>query len=339
MSEPTPERVRQAKRHWPFSKWHPWLAGVLVGIVLRLIFWDKPENALTPMNFAFLSCAPFAVAAVSVYFAERIERRSWSYYVAIGIGANMLFVLGTMLIMVEGIICAILVFPMFALYGTVGALVMGAICRKTNWPAQAVSGFAVLPLILAGVLPSGPGEVHIGQEQRAILIQATPAQVWRQLHQATAIQAAEVDRAWLYRIGVPLPVSGVTRRQGGQLVRDITMGKNIHFSQVSTDWADNGHVAWTYRFTPESVPPMALDDHVRIGGAYFDLIDTVYTLTPKGNATLLTISIKYRVSTQFNWYARRVAQPLFANFEEVILAFYARRAENQASSISGPSIS
>ncbi len=312
---------------WPFPKWHPLMAGALLGIVLRLLFWDRPEQNLGAMSLAFLNFAPLAVGAVTVYVAERTERRSWGYYVMVGIGANMLFVLGTMIIMIEGLICAVIILPMFALYGAFGALVMGAICRVTNWPKPAVYSFGILPLLMAAVLPGGAGDTHIGVAKRSVLVQATPAQLWRQLHNTTAIEAQEVERAWLYRIGVPTPMSGVTRPVGATLERDITMGKAIHFTQVATDWRENSYVKWRYRFAPDSIPPRALDDHVRIGGAHFDVIDTVYTLTPQGDATLLTISMQYRVSTQFNWYAKRVAGLLFANFEEVILDFYARRAE------------
>lgn len=321
------QELAKPRHVWPFPKWHPLFAGALVGIVLRLIFWGDAKDALTPMGLAFLTFAPFAVGAVTVYFAERIKRRTWAYYAWVGACANILFVLGTMLIMIEGLICAVIVLPMFALYGAVGALVMGALCRATNWPKPAAYGFVFLPVLLAAVLPTGAGETYVGVSQRTALVQASPEQVWRQLHNTTGIRPAEVERAWLYRIGVPVPLSGVTRQAGTNLERDITMGRSIHFTQVASDWRENRRVRWKYRFAADSIPRGALDDHVKIGGAYFDVMDTVYTLTPRGDATELTISMQYRVSTQFNWYAKRVAGLLFANFEEVILDFYARRAE------------
>ena len=86
-------------------------------------------------------------------------------------------------------------------------------------------------------------------------------------------------------------------------------------------------VRWTYRFTAESFPPRAMDDHVRIGGPHFDLLDTVYTLQPEGGGTRLKVSMSYRVSTQFNWYAEPLARWLIGNFEKVALRLYARRAE------------
>lgn len=39
------------------------------------------------------------------------------------------------------------------------------------------------------------------------------------------------------------------------------------------------------------------------------------------------VSMHYRLSTQFNWYAQPIAEFLIGNFEQVILNFYARRAE------------
>ena len=56
------------------------------------------------------------------------------------------------------------------------------------------------------------------------------------------------------------------------------MGKGIHFDQVATEWRENERVSWRYRFAADSFPAGALDDHVRIGGHYFDLGETQYSL-------------------------------------------------------------
>lgn len=317
-----------AKSPPPFGKWYPALVGAVVGLILRVwYFAGEPGEARSAMSFTFITFVPFAVAAVTVYIAERQERRSWGYYVFHGAGANVMFVFGSMLALVEGLICAVVIIPMFALYGAFGGLVMGALCRVANWPRHATYGFVFLPMLLSGILPSGAGDTFIGQRERTVLVQASPAELWHQLHNAPQISPAEVERAWLYRIGVPVPMSAVTKVVGTTLERDITMGKAIHFTQVASEWRENTYVKWTYRFADDSFPPQALDDHVKIGGHYFDLIDTVYTLIPRGDATELKISMQYRVSTQFNWYSKRVAALLFDNFEEVVLDFYARRAE------------
>jgi len=146
------------------------------------------------------------------------------------------------------------------------------------------------------------------------------------------IQRSEIGNAWMYRIGVPLPESAASERRGDELVRHIVMGSGIHFDQVASVWEPGRRVVWTYRFSEDSFPPHALDDHVRIGGRYFDVLDTEYSLSetsgeplvPRG--TVLRVRMRYRVSTNFNWYVRPIAQFLVRNFEETALAFYAHRA-------------
>jgi hypothetical protein len=104
------------------------------------------------------------------------------------------------------------------------------------------------------------------------------------------------------------------------------MGRGAHFDQVAVEWHENQLVTWHNRFRPDSFPPGALDDHVRIGGEYFDVGDTTYALTPAEGGTRLTVRLRYRVSTHFNWYAGPLADLLVGNFADTVLGFYARRA-------------
>ena len=313
----------------PFSPCWPLFAGALLGMILRIIFSNKAGQAYDAMGNAFMLIAPFAVGAFTVYVAETRSRRRWSYYVWAPAVANALCVIGTMAILIEGLICAIIVVPLFAAVGATGGLVMGAICRRTNWPKQAVYSFAVLPLLLGAIPPNEVGNDYYGLVKRTIIVQASPDKIWQQLHEARDIRPQEVGHAWMYRIGVPLPIAGVTNEKSSELVRRITMGKSVYFDQVSNDWKVNQHVNWRYRFYEDSFPPHAMDDHVKIGGHYFDVIDTNYTLTPiDTKSTELKIQMHYRINTEFNWYANPIAQFLIGNFEEVILNFYSQRASS-----------
>ncbi len=312
----------------PYAKWWPAVAGALVGVALRLLFSGMPGRQWSAMNPEFLLLAPFIVGAVTVYVAERSARRSYRYYVVAGMLANVLFVAGTMAILIEGLICAILIVPLFAVCGAVGAAIMGAICRKTNWPrAATLTAILTLPLLFGMILPGGAGDPYIGVIERTVVVNATPDAIWRQLHDTRDIKAAEVERGWMYKIGVPKPEYGVTSITPAGPVRDIRMGKGIHFTQHAVQWDINKRVRWTYHFRDDSFPPGAMDDHVRIGGHYFDVIDSEFELTPlSAQATSMKVRMQYRVSTRFNWYAKVVAQGLISNFEEVILDLYAGRA-------------
>lgn len=314
----------------PFSGAWPLVAGILLGIGLRLVFMGPAGHRLTPMAASFIYLVPIVVGAVTVYVAELTQRRTWTYYFAAAFTANMFFVFGTLLIMIEGMICVVIILPLFACIGGAGGLVMGAFCRITKWPRGSIYAIGALPLLLGtveGVLPPPQRNATV---VRSVLIDAPPQQVWQQIQNAVAIQPQEVERAWLFRIGVPLPQAGISSASGVGGVRTLSMGKSVHFDQIVTDWEENQRVRWQHRYAPDSFPPHALDDHVVLGGHYFDVSSSAYSLVPRGAQTELRIELQYRVSTMFNWYADPVARHLLGNLEGVILEFYRQRSERAA---------
>lgn len=322
MSAAPGKRVR-----WLYGNWlWPLLCGVLVGLGLRLIFSADAGNPYTPMLISFLLLAPFLVGMVAVYVVERQTRKGWGFHFGMGALANVFFVAGTLVMGLEGAICAIVALPLFAIIGAFGGLCMGLICRLTRWPSHSLYGVALLPLVLGAVESPHP-QGRIERIERRVFIAAAPETVWRQLMTADAIRPDEVDSAWTYRIGVPKPLAGIVRETPTGLVRDVRMGKGIHFQQMSTDWQPQRYVNWRYHFDADSVPAGALDDHVRIGGEYFDLLDTRYTLTPRDGGTELAMSLDYRVSTAFDWYAAPLGRWLLGGQSETLLSFYRRRAE------------
>ncbi len=323
-----PRRFKGPPTLLPFAKWWPLLIGAFTGIALRLIFSGKPGGLFSVMEAPFVYLVPALVGAVTVFAAESKGRRTWGYYVWAPVLANSLFVLGTLLILIEGLICAVLVLPLFGIISAIGGLIMGAVCRLTRHGKSTIYGFAALPLLF-GALPASEVDLtRVQTVERTLLINRSATRIWQEIHSVRDIQPDELNQAWMYRIGVPLPLAGITEQTPSGPIRKVTMGKAVHFDQVATAWQENRHVRWIYRFYPDSFPPQALDDHVTIGGRYFDLIDTEYTLQPiDPDSTSLKIKMSYRVSTQFNWYADEVARLLVGNFEEVILAFYRGRAE------------
>ena len=310
----------------PFSRWWPLVAGVLAGLALRLLFSGKPGSPYATMLGAFVYLGPVVVGAVTVYAAERTERRTWSYYLWAPFVANVFFVLGTLLIMVEGLICAIVIVPLFAMLGSVGGLVMGTVCRLTHWPKQTLYGLWALPLMFGAVEARLELPVREHVVERRLIIDAPAERIWREIHQARSIRPDEVDAAWFFRIGVPLPQAGISQDTPSGRVRSITMGKSVHFEQVVTEWEENRHVRWAHRYAPDSFPAHALDDHVVLGGHYFDVDSSAYWLTPTAQGTELRVRMTYRVSTPFNWYADPIARSMLENFEGVLLRFYERRS-------------
>jgi hypothetical protein len=324
---PGPDYKLPPEHTLPFSKWWPVLGGALAGVALRAgIFNGDPGDPYAAMMGSFIYLSPLLVGAVTVYLAERLKRRSWGYYLAASFVANVLYIVGTLLIMIEGWICAILIIPVFAGMGMIGGLIMGTVCRLTNYPSHTVYSLAALPLVLGFIETDVPLPDRIATVERSVMINASPQTVWSHLHYTPHI-AAEEANAFIYRIGAPLPRAGITTQAADGHVRTVTLTKGASFQQHFVAWDENRHARWLYRFDEQSFPPGSLDEHVVIGGRYFDMQEGEFTLTPRGNATELSMRIHYRLSTRFNWYAGPLAHALMGNLEETVLEFYKRHSE------------
>jgi hypothetical protein len=311
----------------PFSSFRPLLAGALFGVLLRLAFYGDPGEAWTAMAGAFVFLVPLAVGAVTVFLAERSERRSWGYYAYAGFLSNVMFVCGTLLIMIEGLICAIVIVPLLATIGMVGALVMGAVCRLTRWPKQVTYCLAVLPLLVGGVEPSEHLPIRVRTIERSVVVAAPKELVWAQLFDVRDIRSHEVERSIAHRIGVPAPISARVDASKAPGVRQVTMGKHVHFDQIELERREFELIRWRQRFHPGSFPPNAFDQHVVMGGDYFDVEEVAYALAQTDAGTQLTVRMRYRVSTRFNWYADAVARLVLGNLESTLLDIYRTRAE------------
>ena len=311
----------------PMLMRYPIIAGAVAGVALRLAFSGEGGSNYSAMVGAFIFGTPVAVGMLTVYLAERQRRRSWEYYAIAPMLATALFVFGTLLLFIEGWICAVVIVPMFAVLGAVGGLVMGALCRLTGWPKQTLYGFSLLPLLLVLLGDVLPTPQRDGVIERTLLVHAPAATVWQQLNAVRDIRADEMSAALAVRIGAPMAMSGVTMNTPEGMVRKSRWGKGVHFDELIHTWEPNGHVGWTYRFSEDSFPRDALDDHVVVGGHYFNLLDTAFHLTPVAEGTQLSIRVRYRIATQFNFYADWVAQLLLGNLGETGLRLYKHRSE------------
>ena len=166
--------------------------------------------------------------------------------------------------------------------------------------------------------------------QRSIHIDARPDTIWEHINYPLDIQPQELRDGIAYHIGVPYPIEARTmeKRIGGR--RKLRWQRGVTFEEVITEWQPNRHIAWRYEFTPGSFHPGSLDDHILIGGHYFKLEDTSYSLEKDGDGTRLSINVGSSVTTNLNWYAGMWARFLIGDTAEAILKFYKNRSEQSS---------
>jgi hypothetical protein len=74
-----------------------------------------------------------------------------------------------------------------------------------------------------------------------------------------------------------------------------------------------------------------LDEHVTVGGDFFDVLRGEYTLEPLPHGTTrLHLESQHRVSTDFNWYAHLWTDAIMADLQNTILLVVKNRCESAA---------
>jgi hypothetical protein len=238
----------------------------------------------------------------------------------------------TMLALLEGLICVIMFAPLGFALSSLGGLTGGLAARymrSRRLQNLTVACVMVLPFVTA------PWEKHVlyhpelRNVETVIDIAAPASVVWRNIERVPAIGPGELPRSWTDAIGFPDPVEATLSREGVGGVRNATFTGGVLFLETVDVWEPERRLAFSIH--AQIIPRATLDEHVRIGGPYFDVLRGEYRLEPlAGGATRLHLSSQHRISTDFNWYAHFWTTAIMADLQDRILHVIQHRCENAA---------
>ena len=240
-------------------------------------------------------------------------------------------VLGVLLIglvvLHEGVICLIMMAPIFLIFLMMGAVFVREIYIRLWKPSRKLYSIALLPLLMMVLLPN-LSQYQYGVTEKELIINAPIETVFLSINNIQHIKASEIKASPIFIMGFPKPISGMTEKNQDQWVRQIYWQRGIHFQEKITQSESPTALSWTYQFTPESFPKGSLDDHLEMGGRYFNLLTTDYRLEQiSAQQTKLILTIDYRLSTEINWYSNLWVRYVLNEFSDVVLHIYKNRLE------------
>ncbi len=308
--------------------WGWWLVmGAALGMLLRVVFGALPHSTHGVMSIAFLIGTPVVAGALTVLGAPP-ERRTVLFLIFAPWATIGLMLAGCAITLLEGSICLAMMAPLFLLCASLGGVLMGVALHFIGAPASRLSAIAVLPLLMLAGQVQGPLPERNQELRRSVLVDAPPQVVWKQILTARSIHPDELPLSLTHMIGVPKPLEGINVRTADGEVRFSRWERGVNFRAVVVARRENESIHWRYVFDDRSFPAGSMDEHVAIGGRYFDLRDTTFHLRPlPGGRTRLEIVAHYRVSTSINAYAIPAASILGKDFLDTVLGLYKRRSE------------
>lgn len=310
--------------------------GALYGLFLRITVSTKlsesfiaPGNQYVPvMTLAFLALGPCVLGFLCIRrIATTMHLTVW-HWIFIPWISVLVFSLGTIVLFIEGSICVFFALPIGFVASSIGGVIAGSISRRKTTSRATTACIALLPLLLAPAETMLPGQTQTRSVVSEIRIHAPATTVWRNVERVPAISPSELGPSWAHAIGFPSPVEATLSFEGVGGVRHATFEHGLLFIETVTAWQPQQRIAFSIKADTEHIPPTTLDEHVSIGGRYFDVLDGEYRLEPLPNGDiLLHLTSHQRLSTDFNNYAGFWTYAVMQNLQTSILEVIKHRCE------------
>jgi len=282
------------------------------------------------MSVTFLFLLPSIVGALTVYFSSVEKARDITYRIfAAWIPIGVFFFI-TLIFAIEGWPCLVMILPIFLIAASLGGLLGGYLKVKKHDNNAYVSVLLLLPFFVA------PMENYIGANTDSykaytyIDINAPAEKIWSNVTRVREIKE-EQDKGWLTRLlFFPRPVKAELNYEGVGAYREAIFTNGLVFHETVTEYEPNKKMSFTIKALPHEIPLTTMDEHLVVGGKYFDVLNGTYELEKLNDKTYrLHLYSNFKLNTTFNFYASWWANNIMKDIQNNILQVEKYRSENE----------
>lgn len=303
----------------------------MYAVVLRLLFGvDTLYELFSVMSGTFLFLLPTIVGALTVYLSPPEKARNIAYRIFIPWIPIFLFLVITLAFAIEGWACWLMILPAFLIAASIGGALGGYLkTRKTN-NKLSISILVLLPLLVGPIeslIETIPGTY---KAYTYVDIDAPTEKIWDNVTRVREIPL-EQDKGYLTRmLGFPRPVKAELNFEGVGAYREAIFTKGLVFHETVTECKDNEKMVFSIKAYPHEIPSTTLDEHVVIGGDYFDVLNGTYELEKLPNGlNRLHLYSHFKMNTTFNFYAGWWGKWIMKDIQNNILQIEKNRSEEE----------
>jgi hypothetical protein len=307
--------------------------GLAYGLALRYGSRAFPNPGMFQiMTLGFLFFLPFAIGFSTIFVIERRRAQSiWVWFLLPWI-PMIAGELAAVALLWEGWICFVMFTPIALVASTLGGTAAGLIAhygRARRSKDASLVCVMCLPLLISSFEPQFLSQRDLRSVESVIDIQAPAAAVWRNIERVPRIHPTELRPSWSHAIGFPNPVEATLSEESVGGVRHATFEGGVLFIETIDVWEPERRLGFSIRAQTDQIPPTTLDEHVTVGGRFFDVLHGEYILEPlSSGGTRLHLVSQHRVSTDFNWYAHLWTDAVMRDLQKRILLVVRNRSES-----------
>lgn len=307
--------------------------GILYGLFARLMFGlnETGSAVFEVMSSSFILGVPVVLGFLTVWLSEYRKTYGWIRRVLMPWLSSLVCLGCCLLLAWEGLICVFLWVPLFLVLSSFGGLLAGLLrmCfpsdRGRSYCAAVV---AVIPFLAAPLESLRDASTEIRRVETSIEIHASPAAVWDQIKSVPRIAETEHSFNFSHLLGFPRPTEAILEGSGIGAVRYARFEGDVLFLERITEWQEPERISFSIQADTENIPPDTFDEHVTVGGPYFDVLHGTYRIQTLGPGhVILHLSSDQRLSTRFNFYSHLWTEALMADLQNYILRIIKNRCE------------
>jgi len=311
--------MTEKSKHWARVIGIP----IMVAFAIRFLFDVNSWQGLwSVMTITFFISLPYLVGVLTIYLSNKERVESWGYSVFTPWIPIFVFLLLTMLLAIEGWACWIMILPLFLLFASLGGLTGRYFKRRKSRNSNR------LHISLAVLLPFciSPIEQAIGQipgfykAYTFIDIEADPAIIWSNVTRVRQIEPSEDSRSLNRFLQIPRPLRAELDFEGVGAKREAIFEGGLIFDEKVISYDHLRHMKFSIRANTYNIPSTTFDEHVLIGGEFFDVLEGTYDLEKLSEGKYrLHLYSEFKMTTSFNFYASVWGKWIMEDIQQNIL--------------------
>jgi len=306
------------------------LAAVVFAFIVRGIFAIHGlDRLLNVMTISFIVCLPFGVGYLTVYLSK-IETIEYSAYAfLLPFIPVFVFFITTLTFKIEGFACWLMIMPIFLILSGLGGLTARYVkLKKRDKNKSFVYVVLLLPFFLSPIekmIGAIPGTYKAYTE---IDIHASKEQIWPNVTRVRAINQQQDSAAFTRFLGFPRPIRAELDKEAVGGRRKAIFDKGLIFDEQVTAYQPLRSMTFTIHANPYDIPSTTMDEHIVVGGEFFDVLNGTYQLEQiDSQHCKLRLFSTFKLNTTFNFYAGLWASWIMKDIQQNILKVIKERSE------------
>lgn len=317
-----------------FQKLKPFLLvvgiPVLYAFLIMFAFDMEVWNDLFQiMSISFLFSLPTIIGILTVYFSKEESVKRLGYRMFMPWVPVFIFFILTILFSLEGWACWIMILPVFLVAASIGGAIGGWLKMRKKDNRLKLTFLVFLPFVISPLeqmIDSIPGTY---KAYTYIDINAPKEKIWQNVTRVRPIEASQ-DKGWLTNfLGFPRPVKAELNYEGVGAYREAVFTNGLVFHETVIEYIPYQKMVFSIQANPYDIPSTTLDEHVVIGGSFFDVLKGTYELEGIDDNTFrLHLYSHFELKTHFNFYASWWGRWIMQDIQQNILQVEKARAES-----------